>query len=492
MSDESLETVVQTEQWYHKITVEPPMFLFMMSCMLTSVVEQVFFLYKACTVNHGYPPEVCIAIQHHEDIEQDVQITASTFHMWNNVAMFVFPVILALFMGAWSDRRGRKLPLILGLVGKLLYSAMLVVNSRMDSWPVQYIIYTATIPSVLTGADVAVFGACYAYISDVTSTADRTSRIALLEVAYLSTMPIGVIVGRYIYSRVDKSFTIMFTINVVLLLSSIIYSALFLKSHTTDRQVSILELRWYQMPGDLFDRSHIERSLETFSRKRSLNRRTYLYALMAAVSFYNFQRDEKSFMYLYTLLKFGWDEDRYSYFRTYQTAMYVVLLFLGMPLCTKVLRLRDTIMVMFGAMTHAVARLVFVSAQVDYMMYVGATVSSLGPFTAPVLRSMISKMFPVAERGIIFSFLSVFDNATTLISGVLYTEVYNASIGSYPQAFLWVTIATQLTVLILTIGVHVSLRGKTFEESTTEVDALLGGDQHSTGEPDGCRTAERT
>lgn len=107
------------------------------------------------------------------------------------------------------------------------------------------------------------------------------------------------------------------------------------------------------------------------------------------------------------------------------------------------------IIVMFGAMVHAVARFVFISAQTDWMMYTGATVSSLGPMVAPVIRSMISKMFPVNERGIIFSFLSVFDNATTLVSGVLYTEVYNASIGSYPQAFFWVTIVTQIIVVVL-------------------------------------------
>jgi PCFT/HCP family folate transporter-like MFS transporter 1/3 len=37
--------------------------------------------------------------------------------------------MLALFLGAWSDRRGRKLPLLLGLVGKLYYSVMVVINA---------------------------------------------------------------------------------------------------------------------------------------------------------------------------------------------------------------------------------------------------------------------------------------------------------------------------------------------------------------------------
>lgn len=319
------------------------MFLYMMAFMLTSVVEQVFFLYKACTVNHGYSHDVCINIEQYQDIKKEVQITTSTFHMWNNVAMYVVPIVLALFLGAWSDRRGRKLPLILGLIGKFIYSVMIVVNTRMTNWPVEYIIYTATIPSVLTGADIAIFASCFAYISDITSVQDRTIRITILDATYLSTMPIGVAIGTLIYNRTAKSFTIMFAINASLLLASIVYSAFRLKSRTTDRQVSIRELRWYRMPADFFDRNHVVHSLQTFFKKRTMNRRVYLYILMIAMSFYTFQRDEKPKMYLYTQLKFNWDADKYSYFKTYQSAAYVIMMFLGVPLFTKVLGMRDTV-----------------------------------------------------------------------------------------------------------------------------------------------------
>lgn len=472
MSDERSEIEAtprdRMERWYRKITVEPTMFLYMMAFMLTSVVEQVFFLYKACTVNHGLPHNICINIENYQDIKKQVQITTSTFHMWNNIAMYVVPIVLALFLGAWSDRRGRKLPLILGLIGKLIYSTMIVVNTRMTNWPVEYIIYTATIPSVLTGADIAIFASCFAYISDVTTVADRTMRITILDATYLSTMPIGVAIGGLLYNRTAKSFTVMFAINASLLLLSIIYSIIRLKTRTTSKQVSISELRWYRMPGDFFDWKHVVRSVKTFTKQRTLNRRIYLYILMIAMSFYTFQRDEKPKMYLYTQLRFNWDANLYSYFKTYQSAAYVVMMFLGVPFFTKVLKFRDTIIIMIGATAHATARFFYIFAQVGWLMYVGATVSSLGPVVAPVLRSMISKMVPAEERGIIFSFLSVFDNAVPLFSGVLYTLVYNATINSYPQAFFWLTMATQAMVFALTLGVHISLRGSTFESGTTE------------------------
>lgn len=88
-----------------------------------------------------------------------------------------------------------KLPLIMGLVGKLIYSTMIVVNTIFVNWPLEYIIYTATIPSAFTGADVAIFANAFAYITDVSSERDRTIRITILDVCYLSTMPTGVALG---------------------------------------------------------------------------------------------------------------------------------------------------------------------------------------------------------------------------------------------------------------------------------------------------------
>lgn len=58
-----------------------------------------------------------------------LQVIVSDFHQYDNVATHAIPLVLALFLGAWSDRRGRKLLLLLGLVGKLCYSIMIIVNA---------------------------------------------------------------------------------------------------------------------------------------------------------------------------------------------------------------------------------------------------------------------------------------------------------------------------------------------------------------------------
>lgn len=50
------------------------MFLYMFAFMLTSVVEQAFFVHKACTVNHKYSLEICDNLTQYEDIKKEVQV----------------------------------------------------------------------------------------------------------------------------------------------------------------------------------------------------------------------------------------------------------------------------------------------------------------------------------------------------------------------------------------------------------------------------------
>lgn len=47
----------------------------------------------------------------------------------------------------------------------------------------------------------AIFAAAFSYISDVSSVENRTLRVTILDVCYLSTMPIGVALGKFIHQH---------------------------------------------------------------------------------------------------------------------------------------------------------------------------------------------------------------------------------------------------------------------------------------------------
>lgn len=161
---------------------------------------------------------------------------------------------------------------------------------------------------------------------------------------------------------------------------------------------------------------------------------------MLSMALYAFQRDEKPYLFLYTQLKFGWTTEIYSYFKTYQSLAFVLVMLIAVPIMNKLLKWRDTMIVMIGASAHSLGRIFFGFANGSDMMYAGATVAALGPTVAPALRSITSKLVPVEEKGTIFALLSVCDNAVPLLNGVMYTQVYNRTIATHPAAIFWLVL----------------------------------------------------
>jgi len=168
---------------------------------------------------------------------------------------------------------------------------------------------------------------------------------------------------------------------------------------------------------------------------------------------------------------FGWDTVTYSNFKTFQSCGYVIMMIIGIPLMSRLFKWKDTVILMVGATSHTLGRVFFTQAKVSWLFYVGAGVASLGPCVAPVLRSITSKTVQVHERGKAFALLSVCDNAVTLFSASLYSQLYNATVNTdHPNAIFYLTMATQIVVFLLSLGIHIALGGEPMEKYSSETE----------------------
>ncbi|XP_063838123.1 probable peptidoglycan muropeptide transporter SLC46 isoform X2 [Ostrinia nubilalis] len=440
------------------------MFFYMMAFMITSVIEQTFYVFRACNVNHGYSEEICYDISKYSDINNEVQMTVSVFHQWNGIASHVVPLLLAFFIGSYSDKRGRKFILLAGLIGKLYFSAMITLITT-KAWPLEYVIYVATFPSALTGADLSIFAACFAYIADVSSLKNRTLRVGILDVVYLSTMPTGVAIGNVLFNKVvNRSFTVMFAINTCLMVLATLHCIFFLKWQTSPAQKTLREAGVKNPITDFFDVNNIKRTLVTLTKPRCNNRRLFLWFLLISMAFYTFQRDERPVMYLYTTIVFEWDATDFSYFRTYLSTAYVVVMLCGIPLMTRLLNWRDTVIVMIGASAHITGHFIYAHAWDEKLMYLGATAAALGPCVAPLIRSMTSKVLPASERGVAYAFLSVMENAVAMFASIVYSQLYKATLQTdYINSIFYLTMTTQVIVFVLSFTMDILLKGKRLE-----------------------------
>lgn len=173
-----------------------------------------------------------------------------------------------------------------------------------------------------------------------------------------------------------------------------------------------------------------------------------LWLFMVSMACYTFQRDERPQTYLYTNYKFNWTTKEFSDFKTMQSTTQNVMLLFGVPVMTRLFNWRETAVAMYGAANFAIARFFFALAEVPWVFYIGGVISSAGPMIGPMIRSMASKIVNSSERGKVFALLSVCDNAVPFISGVLYTQVYNATIGVFPGIF-YLTMCMESIVFVI-------------------------------------------
>lgn len=211
-----------------QVAVEPVMLLDGLAYSIMIVYVENLQMDKICLVNLNLTQEVCSNLSNHPDENIAMQQYFSVFGMYNGIIMAFLPLFFILFMGAWSDKYGRKVPLYIATLGHFCWAAGYLVNSWVSHWPVEYILVAALMDS-LGGGTVSFLTAANAYISDVTSEESRTTRVGLANSIWFLGGPIGTLLGTYIYMY--GGYQILFGTAVVLHCISLTYLFFLPESH---------------------------------------------------------------------------------------------------------------------------------------------------------------------------------------------------------------------------------------------------------------------
>lgn len=167
-------------------------------CWLTAFApEFVFFLFKvgeamlepsvrlyiyesACVERLGENSSACAHLSRFAPWEMTVQEDAVRDLLLYRILLNVPAIALSLFCGAWSDKVGRKLPVMVACLGTLVavLSFMLSEASGVRHF-LPYILVGAFIRGA-TGKSAMVTMALHSYVADVSSSDERTSRLGRL------------------------------------------------------------------------------------------------------------------------------------------------------------------------------------------------------------------------------------------------------------------------------------------------------------------------
>ena len=92
-----------------------------------------------------------------------------------------------------------------------------------------------------------------------------------------------------------------------------------------------------------------------------------------------------------------------------------------------------------------------------WMVYFAAGIGFLDSTTTTVLRSMIISVVPVSEIGKVFSVVEFFKGVLRLVGPVIYGKLYEFTVRTVPQAFLYLSSTCKVLVFMTSLIVYYQL-----------------------------------
>nr|XP_053642951.1 proton-coupled folate transporter-like [Cherax quadricarinatus] len=212
------------------ITIEPAVFLYVIGFGLDVVFIKNLWVDKTCLFYFNFSTEICSNLNSGRfPAEQDmVQRQVTRYNVYCAVIQHVPAVVVVMVLGAWSDLRDRRLPILVPMLGYFLMALGLTANAYW--WPLQpEFLLICFVPVGLTGATTAIYMSVSAYISADTDARARTTRISVVMVLVPVASTLGRGLALVLFNHSGYGYLAVFGTQSVLCVVAILYVLVRLK-----------------------------------------------------------------------------------------------------------------------------------------------------------------------------------------------------------------------------------------------------------------------
>ncbi|XP_015907699.1 proton-coupled folate transporter [Parasteatoda tepidariorum] len=424
-SEDALE---EPQSWCAKVNymkIEVVMFLYMFSYILRSVSSTTMIMDKACIVHLGYSEEICKNLAEHKDIKNVVEKLANNYSVGHSLIQLVPSSILACFIGSWSDKYGRKIPIIMALLGIILDGLGSSICAGLFYSRIEFYF----IPAIFTGCSggfITVLTVIYSYAADTTKFSKRTIKYALLELSFGLSMPLGILLGGYLYKYTGYVYVFMISTGGHVL--GLIWVMFVIKeTRGLDNTDS-----WSVKLRSLWSSQQIIDSFRATNKKRPNKGREQILALMVATSFAVLSYvSTAGISYLYAHHQYDWDNTKYSTISSIFSILGIVIMMVCVPVFKK-LKLGDPTLGLIGSTSMVLKNLGLGLASTKEIYFCANLAGLLSGFSSLAGRSRISKVSSKEDIGKIFAFLTTAESLIPILSTAVASQVFNATLDFYP------------------------------------------------------------
>uniref|UniRef100_A0A2H1V1J8 SFRICE_002447 n=1 Tax=Spodoptera frugiperda TaxID=7108 RepID=A0A2H1V1J8_SPOFR len=415
------------------ITVEPVLVCYVVPGVLSRLATQNLNLDKACRVNMKFGDKVCdalIAKKGNQYLKEElaVQELIAGMEMWKSVLLTALPSLLILFLGAWSDRTGkRKICILLPIFGDLL----MCLNDLLNAYyfyelPVQVTMFFDGFFPAITGGWITTYMGIFAYISDISSEENRTFRVGIANLCLTAGGPIGSVLSGILLNW--TGYYGVFTISALLNLISILYGFFLIndpKRPVTEKPKQNESFNVRGFLKSFFDIKHVKDTLTVAFKKGPNKRRTKSILVLASIAFiYGPSHGEATVRYLFTRYRFNWDALMYSFYSTFFICIHALGALVSISLFSHRLRWDDSVLGLISNGSKVVGALYTGLARNTRDMYIAVAIEMFNATSFTALRSISSKLVTSDELGKMTSFFNLMEVVTSMIFGPLYSWIY--------------------------------------------------------------------
>ncbi|CAH2232457.1 proton-coupled folate transporter-like [Pararge aegeria] len=435
-----------TEKLWHikdNITVEPLLAGMIIPSVISRFAMANFNLDKACRVYFEFEDHICNALvkknsNNYSVYEKEVQKLISSIDIWKSIIHTGLPFIMIMFLGAWSDRTGkRKLCILLPIFGEVLTSLNNLVNVYFFyEIPVHITVFLETFFTAITGGWVTMFLGVFSYITDVTTEEYRTFRVGLVNIGMTVGLPIGIGMSGYLL-KVELGYYGIFSLTTVLFIAVLLYGCYSLQEPDEwlkERGMPIIE-RGNSKGVSFFDVTHVVDTMRVAFRKRPANRRVkVILTLVAVFILFGPSMSEFNVFYLFVRNQLNWTPAKYSFFTSYSIILHSIGTMFSITVLSRKMQIDDSLLCLFSVSSKLLGSIWTAFVKSDLEMYLIPVVELLTGTIFTSLRSIISKLVDKQETAKVNSLFSLTETLASLIFHPIYSWLYMNTLQVMPGA----------------------------------------------------------
>lgn len=462
------------------ITVEPIIFCNFLAFAFFRVAEQAGLYKVICIQNYGHDDASvdCQNLKYRPDIEDKVQEDTSVLNIYISMAYLLPALISDTIMGAWADKSGRKINILIGLCGLIVTLFPYTVLFTFPMTPI-WILIVANVFGGLSGYIAIVMISTSAYLTDVVpEKKNLTLRISQLYVFNAASACIGSFSAGALVRATPLPYVVtlaefilfcgfLYTLFRIKQIPPVIMRKMVVAKRAGATREQLLEFYKKTDESDkstnevddfvklfVYVKTLYKEVADTFTKPRPGCRRCRLW--ICCYIFFVFLMTELGLMHgpilgLFVFYRpFYWSPELLGYWKGTQAALFLLGNFFGSWIMKHYLQLKDTTVLLIS-LSSAVSHLTLMAlSDRSWLLYLSITVGMLSNLTLPTLKSIVAQLVEPDEVGKAYTATGITADLAFVTSTLVFNNVYKVTV-AYFAGFVFLFAAFLLSLCILAV-----------------------------------------